>query len=67
MSQAQEPQSFRQLLGVQPSKATAKDSTLVIIDAQNELSSPTALSKGSNGKSIRYTNCRIQSDMPTGT
>lgn len=28
--------SFRQLIGVQPSRASPKDSTLVIIDAQNE-------------------------------
>lgn len=29
-------QSFRQMLGVPPSKASPSDSTLVIIDAQNE-------------------------------
>ena len=31
-----EAASFRQLIGVQPSKASPSDSTLVIIDAQNE-------------------------------
>ncbi|KAK5081855.1 hypothetical protein LTR70_008475 [Exophiala xenobiotica] len=30
------PSSFRQLIGVQPSTASPSDSTLVIIDAQNE-------------------------------
>lgn len=29
-------QSFRQLLGVPPSTASPSDSTLIIIDAQNE-------------------------------
>jgi len=30
------PQTIRELTGVQPSKYTAKDSVLIIIDAQNE-------------------------------
>ncbi|KAL5338162.1 Isochorismatase-like protein [Aspergillus crustosus] len=30
------PQSFRQTIGVPPSSASTKDSTLIIIDAQNE-------------------------------
>lgn len=29
-------QAFREIIGVQPSTASPKDSTLVIIDAQNE-------------------------------
>lgn len=33
------PQSFRALIGVPPSTATPTDSTLIIIDAQNEYAS----------------------------
>lgn len=33
------PQSFRQLIGVNPSTASSSDSTLIIIDAQNEYAS----------------------------
>lgn len=33
------PQSFRQTIGIQPSTASVHDSTLIIIDAQNEYAS----------------------------
>lgn len=36
---ASNPQSFRQTIGIPPSIASVKDSTLIIIDAQNEYAS----------------------------
>jgi hypothetical protein len=36
MASSTQVQSFRAMIGVPPSTATVKDSTLIIIDAQNE-------------------------------
>ena len=36
MASATAVKSFRQMIGVPPSTASVKDSTLIIVDAQNE-------------------------------
>ena len=43
MASATEVKSFRQMIGIPPSTASVKDSTLVIIDAQNEYVPPPPL------------------------
>ncbi|KAL4786960.1 Isochorismatase-like protein [Aspergillus varians] len=39
MSTPSSPQSFRQIIGIPPSSVSVQDSTLIIIDAQNEYAS----------------------------
>ena len=54
MSQAR---SFRDLVGIPPSTASLHDSTLIIIDAQNEYAE--GLLKVTNAETVSYTHLTL--------
>lgn len=59
--------SFRQLIGVQPSKASPSDSTLIIIDAQNEYANGklATVDVAKTRKNISLLLNRYRSDTPS--
>lgn len=61
------PASFRQLIGVQPSKASPSDSTLIIIDAQNEyaIGKLTTVDVAKTRQNIAQLLNRYRSDTPS--